>query len=262
MSWPPKIEADKRSQIQQSAELVRLALVDHHDESGLSAEESALVDSWKQDIDALVLQANQNESQERIVRLPVSLSASQLIALSLDEETFLKSLVRPMPRKPSSAADRGTTFHSWVEIFYGRRTLIDTEALAGAMDDEIYSDIELQNLKSAFEVGPFVDRNPVSLELPFALVLGGRTLRGRMDALFAGTLDDPTASDRWLVVDWKTGKPGSANDLQLSIYRQAAALTLGVNPDQVQAVFYYVADQVVSTPETLLSLEELKELIS
>jgi DNA helicase-2/ATP-dependent DNA helicase PcrA len=262
MSWPPKIEADKRSQIQQSAELVRLALVDPHDESGLSAEESALVDSWKQDIDALVLQANQNESQERIVRLPVSLSASQLIALSSDEETFLKSLVRPMPRKPSSAADRGTTFHSWVEIFYGRRTLIDTEALAGAMDDEIYSDIELQNLKSAFEVGPFVDRNPVSLELPFALVLGGRTLRGRMDALFAGTLDDPTASDRWLVVDWKTGKPGSANDLQLSIYRQAAALTLGVNPDQVQAVFYYVADQVVSTPETLLSLEELEELIS
>jgi DNA helicase II / ATP-dependent DNA helicase PcrA len=59
--------------------------------------------------------------------------------------------------------------------------------LSGAMDDEIYSDEQLQELKSAFESGPFVDRTPVSLELPFALVLGGRTLRGRMDALFTGT---------------------------------------------------------------------------
>jgi DNA helicase-2/ATP-dependent DNA helicase PcrA len=83
-----------------------------------------------------------------------------------------------------------------------------------------------------------------------------------MDALFTGTLDDPSANDRWLVVDWKTGKSGSANDLQLSIYRQAAALTLGVNPDQIQAVFYYVADQEVTSPTNLLSLEELAELIS
>jgi len=167
-----------------------------------------------------------------------------------------------MPRQPSRAADRGTTFHSWVETFYGSRTLIDTETLSGAMDDEIYSDQQLAALKSAFESGPFANRTPASLELPFALVLGGRTLRGRLDALFTGTLDDPTASDRWLVVDWKTGKPGSADDLQLSIYRQAAAGTLGVDPDQIQAVFYYVADQVVTMPPNLLTLEELADLIS
>jgi hypothetical protein len=39
-------------------------------------------------------------------------------------------------------------------------------------------------------------------------------------------------------------------------------MTLGVNPEQVQAVFYYVADQVVTTPTSLLSLDELAELIS
>jgi DNA helicase-2/ATP-dependent DNA helicase PcrA len=209
----------------------------------------------------LVLQSSQNEASERLVRLPNSLSASQLISLTTDEEVFLKSLVRPMPRKPSSAADRGTNFHSWVETFYGSRTLIDTETLSGAMDDEIYTDEQMQALKSAFACGPFVDRTPASLELPFALVLGGRTLRGRLDALFTGTLEDPTASDSWLVVDWKTGKPGSANDLQLSIYRQAAAQTLGVNPEQIQAAFYYVADQVVVAPPKLLSLAELAELI-
>ena len=51
-------------------------------------------------------------------------------------------------------------------------------------------------------------------------------------------------------------------NLQLSIYRQAAAMTLGVNPEQIQAVFYYVADQVVTTPTNLLSLDELTALIS
>ena len=262
LSWPAQMEADKRIQIQQEVELVKSAATTLHDESGLTQEESVLVDSWDQDIEALVSQATQYESLERLVRLPSSLSASQLIALNTNEDDFLKSLVRPMPRKPSSAADRGTTFHSWVETFYGRRTLIDAETLPGAMDDEIYTDEQLQALKAAFESGPFFDRTPVSLELPFALVLGGRTLRGRLDALFTGTLEDPTASDSWLVVDWKTGKPGSANDLQLSIYRQAAALTLGVNPDQVQAVFYYVTDQVITSPDTLLSIDELTELIS
>jgi DNA helicase-2/ATP-dependent DNA helicase PcrA len=261
LTWPAQIDPAKHSQIKRDAELVKSAASKLHDLSGLSNEEILLVESWQQDIEALLVQSRQFESTERMVRLPNSLSASQLIALDTDEDSFLKSLVRPMPRKPSSSADRGTTFHSWVETFYGRRTLIDTETLSGAMDDEIYTDEQLQALKTAFASGPFVDRTPASLELPFALVLGGRTLRGRMDALFTGTLDDPTASDSWLVVDWKTGKPGSANDLQLSIYRQAAALTLGVNPDQIQAVFYYVADQVVSPATKLLSLDELTELI-
>jgi DNA helicase-2/ATP-dependent DNA helicase PcrA len=261
LSWPAQMDSAKRSQIQRDADLVKSAANNLHDESGLTPDEVSLVSSWQQDIDALVVQASQNQSEERLVRLPDSLSASQLIALNTDEEAFLRSLVRPMPRKPSSAADRGTSFHSWVETFYGRRTLIDTETLPGAMDDEIYSDNELQALKTAFESGAFAQRNPAALELPFALVLGGRTLRGRLDALFTGSLDDPTASDHWLVVDWKTGKPGSANDLQLSIYRQAAALTLGVDPDQIQAAFYYVADQVLATPKNLLSLEELSELI-
>jgi DNA helicase-2/ATP-dependent DNA helicase PcrA len=261
LTWPAQIDPEKRSQIKIAADLVNAAATKLHDESGLTVEEINLVASWQQDIDALVLQSSQNEASERLVRLPNSLSASQLISLTTDEEVFLKSLVRPMPRKPSSAADRGTNFHSWVETFYGSRTLIDTETLSGAMDDEIYTDEQMQTLKSAFACGPFVDRTPASLELPFALVLGGRTLRGRLDALFTGTLEDPTASDSWLVVDWKTGKPGSANDLQLSIYRQAAAQTLGVNPEQIQAAFYYVADQVVVAPPKLLSLAELAELI-
>jgi DNA helicase-2/ATP-dependent DNA helicase PcrA len=82
-----------------------------------------------------------------------------------------------------------------------------------------------------------------------------------MDGLFAGTLDDPNAADKWLVVDWKTGKPGSANELQLSIYRQAAAKALNVDPEQVEAAFYYVMEQVIEVPDRLLTYEELAELL-
>ena len=260
--WPAGISTKVRERLQEAAGLVNAAVSKPHDVSELTDEQQNVIESWEQDIAALVLQAQSHAATQRVVRLPGSLSASQLIALDTDPTEFLKTLVRPMPRQPSGAADRGTAFHSWVETLYGKRALIDAQTLPGAMDDEIYSDDQLQKLKAAFEAGPFFARTPVHLELPFALVLGGRTLRGRLDGLFKGTSDDAEAPDRWVVVDWKTGKPGTANDLQLSIYRQAAALTLGVSPEQVEAVFYYVADQIVEKPKKLLSIPELAELIS
>lgn len=260
--WPASVSSKVRDQLRAAANLVTAAATKPHNISGLSQEQQSVVESWEQDIAALVLQAQAHAATQRVVRLPGSLSASQLIALDTDPTEFLKTLVRPMPRQPSGAADRGTAFHSWVETFYGQRALIDAQTLSGAMDDDIYSDDQLQELKTAFEAGPFFARTPVHLELPFALVLGGRTLRGRLDGLFKGTSEDPSVPDRWVVVDWKTGKPGSANDLQLSIYRQAAALSLGVSPEQVEAVFYYVADQIVEKPTKLLSIPELTELIS
>lgn len=260
--WPPELAQTTRDRIRSAADLVTQAMQNPHDLTKLTTNEQDQVAAWEADLAAIVNQAQAYAATERLVRLPTSLSASQLISLNQDQDLFLKSLVRPMPRKPSGAADRGTAFHSWVETFYGNRTLFDAENLLGAMDDEIYTDAELSKLKQAFEAGPFGARTPKSLELPFALVLGGRTLRGRLDALFAGTSDDPSAPDRWLVVDWKTGTPGSANSLQLSIYRQAAAQALGVPDDCVEAAFYYVADQVIEKPENLLSLDQLEVLLS
>jgi DNA helicase-2/ATP-dependent DNA helicase PcrA len=260
--WPARVSSKARDKLVDAAALVSAAVIKPFDVSGLSSAELRIVESWEQDVAALVLQAQSYAATERVVRLPGSLSASQLISLDNDPDEFLKTLVRPMPRQPSGAADRGTVFHSWVETFYGKRALIDAQTLPGAMDDEIYSDVQLQELKAAFESGPFFARTPLHLELPFALVLGGRTVRGRLDGLFKGTSDDPNAPDSWVVVDWKTGKPGSAKDLQLSIYRQAAALSLGVAPERVEAVFYYVADQIIEKPTSLLSLSEITEIIS
>jgi DNA helicase-2/ATP-dependent DNA helicase PcrA len=167
-----------------------------------------------------------------------------------------------MPRKPSAVASRGTAFHAWVEDFFGQRPLIDPETLPGSGDSEIYDDKHLDALKQAFESGLFAERMPTELEEPFALVAGGHTLRGRIDAIFKGSLADPQAAERWTVVDWKTGAPGSADELQLSIYRLAVADIKGVPPEQIDVAFYYVADKLVHEPERTLSLEELADLLA
>jgi DNA helicase-2/ATP-dependent DNA helicase PcrA len=65
------------------------------------------------------------------------------------------------------------------------------------------------------------------------------------------------------VVDWKTGKaPKNAADLelkqtQLALYRLAYARWKGIDPDQVDAVFYFVADDTIVVPDRLYSEEDL-----
>ncbi len=62
---------------------------------------------------------------------------------------------------------------------------------------------------------------------------------------------------RYQVVDWKTGKaPRDERDLelkqtQLALYRLAYATWAGVDPEIVDAVFYFVEDDRVIRPERL-----------
>ena len=227
----------------------------------LSDEELELARAWDSDIEVLLKQQQTANATVRTVRLPDSLSASQVIALTNDEEKFARSLVRPMPRQPSGAADRGTQFHAWVENFYGNRGLLDLEDLPGAVDSDIYSDADLTALKEAFKSGPFAERVPLKIEEPFALVIDGRTWRGRIDAVFTGSTDDTKADGKWLVVDWKTGRPGSANDIQLEIYRHAWAQIVGVPHEQVDAAFYFVGHNEVTESKLNYSMEQLADLI-
>jgi DNA helicase-2/ATP-dependent DNA helicase PcrA len=71
-------------------------------------------------------------------------------------------------------------------------------------DAEIDED-ELRELVAAFEAGQFADRVPHAVEPPFALVLDGQVVRGRIDAVYAEPT--PRRDDRFLVVDWKTNRP-------------------------------------------------------
>ena len=75
------------------------------------------------------------------------------------------------------------------------------------------------------------------MEAPFALVLGGQVVRGRIDAVYA---EQSAAGDGYLVVDWKTNRHETADPLQLALYRLAWAELTGTPLDRVRAAFHYV----------------------
>jgi len=262
VSWPLTVDDEVVAQIMQQGDLVRAAMNGELSAPTLTAEEAEIAALWDADIEALTSQIAASQSDTRVVQLPESLTVSNIIALTQDPDAFARSLIRPMPRKPSPAANRGTAFHLWVEHYFGQPALLEIDDLPGAVDSEIYNDDQLARLKEAFTAGPFGQRSPRDLELPFALVVGGRTWRGRIDAVFTGSLSNPHDEGRYLVVDWKTGRAGSANELQLNLYRHAVASALDVDVANVDAAFYYVLDNEVALLSDPLTLDQLTELVS
>ena len=122
--------------------------------------------------------------------LPSSLSATSMARLRDDPETFARELARPMPRPPAPAARFGTAFHAWVEDRFGQQALIEPDELPGRADAGIDDEADLGEVVKRFEDGPFGDRAPHAVEAPFALVLAGQVVRGRIDAVYA---EPPTA---------------------------------------------------------------------
>ena len=191
---------------------------------------------------------------ERDVLLPASLTASQLLRLTADPDAFAQELARPLPRPPGAAARRGTRFHAWVETLFDQRPLLDPDELPGAQDDGLASDDDLMLLQQAFLGGPYAARPPHAVEAPFSLPLGGRVIRGRIDAVY------DLGGGSWQVVDWKTGSE-PADPLQLAVYRLAWARLVGVTPDQVEAAFLYVRSGDVVVHRDLPGEQELIALL-
>ena len=191
----------------------------------------------------------------REVALPTALTASQLMRLKADPEGFARELARPLPRRPVPAARRGTRFHAWVEALFGERPLLDPDELPGAEDDGLADDAALERLQEAFLASPWSRRRPHAVEAAFALPIGGRVVRGRIDAVY------DLGDGRWEVVDWKTGDE-PADPLQLAVYRLAWARLVGVDPSAVDGVFLHVAGgQEVRYGEDLPGEVELAELL-
>jgi len=130
--------------------------------------------------------------------------------------------------------------------------LLDYEDLPGAEDDYL-DDAELRDLKDAFLAGPYGGRRPFAVEAPFELPLGGRVVRGRIDAVYE------LAGGRFEVVDWKTGTT-PADPVQLALYRLAWARLRGIPAEAVDAAFYYVKASRVARPE-LLTESQLVDLL-
>ena len=102
--------------------------------------------------------------------------------------------------------------------------------------------------------GQETNRTPDEVEVPFALVLGGQVIRGRIDAVY-------TDAGGVQVVDWKTGAARRANPLQLAVYRVAWAEIAGLDVADVDAVFYDVQRDEVIRPRGLLGRPQLERLV-
>ena len=161
---------------------------------------ASTVEEWDSELERLVTEARLDRSGVVEVPLPASLSATAVARLRDDPEAFARELARPMPRQPSPAARFGTRFHAWVEARFGQQALLDPDDLPGRGDLGIDDEDDLRALIARFESGPFGDRVPHAVEPPFALVLAGQVVRGRIDAVYV----EPDGG--WLVIDWKTNQ--------------------------------------------------------
>jgi DNA helicase-2/ATP-dependent DNA helicase PcrA len=196
---------------------------------------------WGRLVDALLAE----RARAAVPQVPVHLSASEVVAVAADARAALADLARPVPRRPSRQARRGSRFHEWVEARSGpRHGLFEPEELYGAADDTEADDVELRLLKQRFEASDWAAAEVVAVEVPFATPLdlpsGRVVLRGRVDAVVRS--DDPRFDLD--VVDWKTGRPPSgpdvgARDVQLAVYRLAVSRLHDVPLDRVGAAFWY-----------------------
>jgi DNA helicase-2/ATP-dependent DNA helicase PcrA len=217
---------------------------------------AATVADWDETLERLLAEARREQSPVVEVPVPPSLSATSLIRLQEDPDAFAAELARPMPRRPAPSARLGTRFHEWVESRLGQPDLIDPDELPGRADAEIDDYADLRGLMAAFEDGPFGHRQPHRTEAPFALVLGGQVVRGRIDAVYHE--DDGS----WLVVDWKTARAETADPLQLAIYRVAWADLAGVPVERVRAAFYYVRTGHLDEPADLPDRADLERFVT
>ncbi|MCL2453811.1 MAG: ATP-dependent helicase [Micrococcales bacterium] len=202
----------------------------------------------------------------RSAELPAHLAASKVVGLSADRAQFALDLRRPVPSAPSEAARRGTAFHAWVEAYYGRATLVDVDALPGADDDSVVTDVSSEHLRRTFLATPWAGLTPTAVEQDLETSVAGITLRARIDAVFGDPdSDDPQAV---VVVDWKTGTPPTdpaektAREVQLAIYRLAWSRRTGLALEQVRAAFCYVTTGQTVYPTTLLDETGLTDLLT
>src|ERR687896_826850 len=90
-----------------------------------------------------------------------------------------------MPRPPAPSARAGSRFHAWVEARFGQLPLLGADEVPGRAEEDDVTDADLDELVAAFEKGPFAERPPHAVEAPFALVLDGQVVRGRIDAVYS-----------------------------------------------------------------------------
>jgi DNA helicase-2/ATP-dependent DNA helicase PcrA len=266
VSWPIPVAAGYEERVRQAVQAVQAArrssMQAHQVQMPIEGVED---DPWQgrvrrwHDAYAALIQDFDQQPSEHLVRLGDHVGATTYLRALKEPEAVAQDLLRPMPRQPSLAAARGVAWHAWVETQFGQQSLWGMDELPGAADADIEAmtgiggaggDRELEELKAAFQRSRYATREPVAIERPFSVVIGGRVINGRIDAVFA-------EGNRFEVVDWKTGGTASIDPRQLAIYRIAWSQIHGVDWRNVDAAFVMVATGEEIRPDTDDDVREL-----
>ncbi|RFA09699.1 ATP-dependent DNA helicase [Subtercola boreus] len=266
--WPLAPLGNRRARVTAAAEAVAVA-------------DASAETPWSHDIDLLLAERAAALDGELLV-VPTRVAASRFKDYVTEPDAVLRQLRRPMPERPYRQTRLGTRFHSWVENRYG---LVGGSEQLDAAQGELDLDIdpgsgpdfdldlldpldidggtaeeqELERLQATFEASPWGGRSPEEVEIEIHLVLGSNIVVCKIDAVFRD-------GDRYQIVDWKTGRaPSDAADLevkqlQLALYRLAYSQYRGIDPGDIDAVFFFVSVDEIVTPDRMYSEPELLEL--
>ena len=243
--WPLDPLGSRRPAVEWAAEAVRAA-------------EPALAGPWARDVELLLAERAARAAAET-VPIPTRVPASRFHDYVTEPDRVAGELRRPMPERPFSATRLGTLFHAWVEQRFGFGTgAEELDALATETDAGAEAvGAELEALRATFEASEWARRKPREVEREIHLPFDDRVVICKIDAVY----DEPDG--RVLIVDWKTGSaPKDATDLerkqlQLALYRLAYARWAGIPETDVDAVFYFVAEDRVLAPDRIDSEEQL-----
>lgn len=257
----PPVRAGRRKEVLRVAEAVRDGGFPEY--RGLTDRELLdlpVVRDWAEEARVLMA-AHEAEPDEQVLPMPSHISASTVVALGQDPQAVAAQMRRPMPRRPAVAARAGTTFHAWVEQYFGSNAIFDIDELPGGSDDFVDEGYDLPALARTFRESEWGRRQPWAVEYPVETPLGGLTVRGRIDAVFK----EPDG--HWELVDWKSGRVPPEQELtqraaQLAVYRLAWARLMGVSVDQVSAAFYYVASDRTVRPHDLADEARLEAIVT
>ncbi|SDQ35876.1 DNA helicase-2 / ATP-dependent DNA helicase PcrA [Curtobacterium sp. UNCCL20] len=218
------------------------------------------------DIDLLLAERTANRKARHAVVVPHRVPASGFKDYLSEPDAVAERLRRPMPERPYRATRLGTLFHQWVEQrarsggsletldAWDDELDLDADERVDASVDAVVTDDDARRLadfQATFARSRWAGLTPTEVEREIHIPFLGHSVVCKLDAVYE-------IDGRAEVVDWKTGKaPKGAEDLakrqlQLALYRVAYAEFTGRPIDEVDAVFYFVADDLEVRPRELL----------
>lgn len=185
-------------------------------------------------------------------RVPATLSVTALVTHATCPQKFHWTVVRPLPRRPSSAARIGTIVHDWIaERHEPQLRLLDPEEFAPRPVPG-----RIATLRERFATTRFAALEPAFVEHPFAIAVDGRIIQGRIDAIFVheGQVTE--------IVDWKTGSAPieeGAERWQMELYALALQRIMGIDPAHLRTTFVYLGDDpIVERSVAVRGAEEIE----